>query len=158
MTDRRASIERLARIVGALRRGDAITLPYVPGARGTQWSETFQKGVWQGDRETTLLHRMDYIDKQGAEHIGRSEPTEWDLDAMLDQSGEWDEATIDALPGIDEVSQDPAVRLVLSLLEGPKHISTMTTLVERDDNVRIETQNGGQWQLADLIMMDWSRR
>lgn len=158
-TSSKESLELIGRIVGTLRSGAAITLPYVDGARGTRWSETFVKGVWGVDGEMSLLHGIDHINRHGVEHKGRREPTDWDLGAMLEQAQQWDDDTISALPPIETFAGDPAVSEVLSLADGERYIHARTWVeVDADGTTRIRTDASGQWQLESIVVREWRSR
>jgi len=93
MSARAAHFTLLARIVTTLASGQAVSLPFIPGPRGFDWSETFKVGEDRANQGQAVLHSTS-TRRGGEVKVQRAEPCFWSLDDALQSAVEWDAETL----------------------------------------------------------------
>ena len=98
------------------------------GARSTEWSETFQRGVNRIDGGTCILLSM-RTRKNGVEHAQMADPCDWSLGDMLKQIVEWDADTTEAVASTADfvVPGNPILDALSGLAHGPRETVTIGT-------------------------------
>lgn len=149
----RKPFQTLARIVQTLAVGKAVELPFAPGARGFEWSETFFVGPDRINGGDAVLHGNSSR-KGGDVTEHRPEVTDWTLDDMLQQIVEWDDETFAHVEGSLLPLEDPGhtVEAIADLQDGPGVAVIAGRRWRRtDDAIRIETNDSGKWSLNEAV-------
>lgn len=153
------SLEILARVVATLAAGKPVTLPFAPGARGYEWSETFAVGLDRIDREPCVMHAMT-TRKNGVVKPQTADSSDWSLGDMLDLINEWGAETGSVVvPTLTEVVPGtPTIDALTAFATGDQPTLTIGTTVWSlaiDDGVpKITTPTGVNafWTLDETVM------
>lgn len=149
----RQPFKTLARIVQTLAVGRAVELPFAPGERGMEWSETFEVGRDRVNGGEAVLHRIS-TRKNGNVREQLADATDWTLDDILQQVVEWDDLTFEhverALMPLDDAG--PTVEGIADLTDGPGVVMVSGRLWKREtDAVRLTTDGDAKWSLDEAV-------